>query len=143
MLNSIIFKSRILIQMKRYNVMLYYLTSFEMSSSTCIKILAEYAKSGRSSCKKCSEKIESKSIRLGLSSWDPRGFETTKWHHIDCFFPLDADLASAESIEGFSDLKVNSIGFGYLFCFHTLTAYFSQMLRTFSYRTYKNKSIHC
>ena len=110
MLNSIIFKSRDLIQMRKYNVMFYYLTYFAMSS-TCIKILAEYAKSGRSSCKKCSEKIESKSIRLGLSSWDPRGFETTKWHHIDCFFPLDADLASAESIEGFSDLKVNSIGF--------------------------------
>ncbi|PWA93816.1 HAD-like domain-containing protein [Artemisia annua] len=49
------------------------LTSFAMSSSTCIKVMAEYAKSGRSSCKKCSEKIESKSLRLGSSSWDPRG----------------------------------------------------------------------
>ncbi|PWA54555.1 zinc finger, PARP-type [Artemisia annua] len=77
----------------------------EKKNATTVKILEEYAKSGRSSCKKCSEKIESKSIRLGLSSWEPRGFETTKWHHIDCFFPLDADLASAESIEGFSDLK--------------------------------------
>ncbi|KAI3777384.1 hypothetical protein L1987_47184 [Smallanthus sonchifolius] len=23
-----------------------------------------------------------------------RGFENTKWHHLDCFFPLDADLVS-------------------------------------------------
>ncbi|GJX62729.1 haloacid dehalogenase-like domain-containing protein [Tanacetum coccineum] len=72
------------------------------------KIIAEYAKSGRSSCKKCSEKIESKSLRLGFSSWDPRGFENTKWHHMDCFFPLDADLVSAEAIEGFSELKKSS-----------------------------------
>nr|GEU40410.1 ribonuclease H-like domain-containing protein [Tanacetum cinerariifolium] len=32
-------------------------------------------------------------------------FEYTKWRHIDYFFPLDADLASTKSIEGFSDLK--------------------------------------
>ncbi|XP_024959936.1 polynucleotide 3'-phosphatase ZDP [Cynara cardunculus var. scolymus] len=69
------------------------------------KIVAEYAKSGRSSCKKCAEKIDSKSLRLGFSSWDPRGFENTKWHHLDCFFPLDTNLLSAESIEGFSELK--------------------------------------
>nr|GEU44077.1 HAD-like domain-containing protein [Tanacetum cinerariifolium] len=77
----------------------------EKKNATTVKIIVEYAKSESSSCKKCSEKIKSKSIRLGLSSWDPRGFETTKWHHIDCFFPLDGDLALAESIEGFSDLK--------------------------------------
>ncbi|GJV72967.1 haloacid dehalogenase-like domain-containing protein [Tanacetum coccineum] len=77
----------------------------EKQNATTLKILAEYTKSESSSCTKCSEMIELDSIRLGLSSWDPQGFETTKWHHIDCFFPLDADLASAESIEGFSDLK--------------------------------------
>nr|GFB19829.1 HAD-like domain-containing protein [Tanacetum cinerariifolium] len=32
-----------------------------------IKIIVEYAKSGRSSCKKRSKKIESKSLRLGSS----------------------------------------------------------------------------
>nr|GEW76537.1 polynucleotide 3'-phosphatase ZDP isoform X1 [Tanacetum cinerariifolium] len=77
----------------------------EKKNATKEKIIVEYAKSGRSSCKKCSEKIESKSLRLGFSSWDPRGFENTKWHHMDCFFPLDADLVSAEAIEGFSELK--------------------------------------
>ncbi|KAI3828195.1 hypothetical protein L1987_02292 [Smallanthus sonchifolius] len=77
----------------------------EKKNVTNEKIVAEYAKSGRSSCKKCSEKIESKSLRLGLSSWDSRGFENTKWHHLDCFFPLDTDLVSPESIEGFTELK--------------------------------------
>ncbi|KAI7739198.1 hypothetical protein M8C21_016173 [Ambrosia artemisiifolia] len=77
----------------------------EKKNVTSEKIVAEYAKSGRSSCKKCSEKIESKSLRLGLSSWDSRGFENTKWHHLDCFFPVDAHLVSPELIKGFTDLK--------------------------------------
>ncbi|XP_071730109.1 polynucleotide 3'-phosphatase ZDP [Rutidosis leptorrhynchoides] len=77
----------------------------DKKKATNKKIVVEYAKSGRSSCKKCSEKIETKSIRLGYSSWDPRGFENTKWHHLDCFFPLDADPVSAESIDGYSKLK--------------------------------------
>ncbi|KAK9077447.1 hypothetical protein SSX86_005784 [Deinandra increscens subsp. villosa] len=80
-------------------------TFFPFLFSTCMKIVAEYAKSGKSSCKKCSEKIESKSLRLGLSSWDPRGFENTKWHHLECFCLLDKDLVSPESIEGFLELK--------------------------------------
>nr|XP_043630242.1 polynucleotide 3'-phosphatase ZDP-like [Erigeron canadensis] len=79
----------------------------EKNNVTNEKIIAEYAKSGRSSCKKCSEKIESKSLRLAFSSWDPRGFENTKWYHLDCFFTLDVDLVSADSIEGFTELKSN------------------------------------
>ncbi|CAH1424492.1 unnamed protein product [Lactuca virosa] len=82
-------------------------TGQEKKNATNEKIVAEYAKSGRSSCKKCSEKIDSKSLRLGLSIWDPRGYENTKWYHSDCFFPVDANLLSAESIEGFSQLKSN------------------------------------
>ncbi|GKE52565.1 hypothetical protein Tco_1487721, partial [Tanacetum coccineum] len=46
----------------------------------------------RSSCKKRSEKIESKSLRLGFCSWDPQGTE-------------DTDLVLAEAIKGFSELK--------------------------------------
>lgn len=80
-------------------------TKQEKKIATNEKIVAEYAKSGRSSCKKCSEKIESKSLRLGLSMWDPRGFENTKWYHLDCFFPVDVNLLSAELIDGFSELK--------------------------------------
>ncbi|CAI9264945.1 unnamed protein product [Lactuca saligna] len=79
----------------------------EKKNATNEKIVAEYAKSGRSSCKKCSEKIDSKSLRLGSSIWDPRGYENTKSYHSDCFFPLDVNLLSAELIEGFSQLKSN------------------------------------
>ncbi|KAL4580432.1 hypothetical protein LXL04_016624 [Taraxacum kok-saghyz] len=74
-------------------------------SPSSTKIVAEYAKSGKSACKKCSEKIDSKSLRLGLKSWDPRGYDSTKWHHFDCFFSMDSiPASSAETIEGFSEL---------------------------------------
>ncbi|KAK4420422.1 Polynucleotide 3'-phosphatase ZDP [Sesamum alatum] len=79
------------------------LTLLAMSST---KIVAEYAKSGRSSCKKCSKAIASSSLRLGLVSKDPRGFDMTKWHHLDCFpFNNSGSVSSAEAIAGFSSLK--------------------------------------
>ncbi|XP_010552122.1 PREDICTED: polynucleotide 3'-phosphatase ZDP isoform X2 [Tarenaya hassleriana] len=75
------------------------------SPSPSAKIIAEYAKSNRSSCKKCSQTIAAKTLRLGLVTRDFRGFETTKWHHLDCF-PIDSDpINSAESISGFSSLQ--------------------------------------
>ncbi|KAM6550332.1 hypothetical protein CsatB_000140 [Cannabis sativa] len=74
-----------------------------MAPST--KIVAEYAKSNRSSCKKCSNTIDSKSLRLGLVSRDSRGFDMTKWHHLGCFsFGSELPL-SAEEIKGFDALK--------------------------------------
>ncbi|KAL0301252.1 UNVERIFIED_CONTAM: Polynucleotide 3'-phosphatase ZDP [Sesamum radiatum] len=81
------------------------LTLLAMSST---KIVAEYAKSGRSSCKKCSKAIASSSLRLGLVSKDPRGFDMTKWHHLECFpFNNSDSVSSAEAIAGFSSLKVS------------------------------------
>lgn len=74
-----------------------------MASST--KVTVEYAKSGRSSCKKCDEKIPAKSVRLGLVSKHPQGFDQTKWHHLDCF-PFSSDfVSSVEDITGFSLLQ--------------------------------------
>ncbi|XP_016463379.1 polynucleotide 3'-phosphatase ZDP-like isoform X1 [Nicotiana tabacum] len=74
-----------------------------MASST--KVTVEYAKSGRSSCKKCDNKIPLKSVRLGLVTKHAQGFEQTKWHHIDCF-PFNSDsVSSAEDITGFSSLQ--------------------------------------
>ncbi|KAL6577647.1 hypothetical protein OROMI_009975 [Orobanche minor] len=71
-----------------------------------VKIIAEYAKSGRSSCKKCSKAIASKTLRLGSVSKDPRGFDMTKWHHLGCFlFSNLHSVSSAEAITGFSSLK--------------------------------------
>lgn len=75
------------------------------SSSSSIKISAEYAKSNRSTCKKCSQKIDAKSLRLALVTRDNRGYDLVKWHHLDCF-PFDSTaLASPMSIEGFSSLE--------------------------------------
>lgn len=75
-----------------------------MASST--KVTVEYAKSGRSACKKCDEKIPAKSVRLGLVTKHPQGFDQTKWHHLDCF-PFSSDVVSSvEDITGFSLLQV-------------------------------------
>ncbi|XP_024021866.1 polynucleotide 3'-phosphatase ZDP isoform X2 [Morus notabilis] len=67
------------------------------------RIVAEYAKSSRSSCKKCSKTIDAKALRLGFVSRDARGFDITKWHHLACF--TSDSLASAREIQGFDSLK--------------------------------------
>ncbi|XP_010502295.1 PREDICTED: polynucleotide 3'-phosphatase ZDP isoform X2 [Camelina sativa] len=68
-------------------------------------VVAEYAKSNRSSCKSCSEKIAVKSLRLGLISKGPGGVDMTRWHHFDCF-PSDSEpIASADDIQGLSALE--------------------------------------
>ncbi|RZC84987.1 hypothetical protein C5167_047772 [Papaver somniferum] len=66
-------------------------------------IIAEYAKSNRSTCKKCSNLISVNSLRLGLHFKDRRGYDVTKWHHISCF-PTHS-LQYIENIQGFSSLK--------------------------------------
>ncbi|KAK4750674.1 hypothetical protein SAY87_004156 [Trapa incisa] len=67
------------------------------------KTVVEYAKSGRSSCKKCSSAITKDALRVGAMSRDARGFDMTKWHHLGCFSFIS--LESAEAISGFSSLK--------------------------------------
>ncbi|KAK4781980.1 hypothetical protein SAY86_016082 [Trapa natans] len=67
------------------------------------KTVVEYAKSGRSSCKKCSSAITKDALRVGAVSRDARGFDMTKWHHLGCFSFIS--LESAEAISGFSSLK--------------------------------------
>ncbi|RZC57355.1 hypothetical protein C5167_004654 [Papaver somniferum] len=76
-----------------------------MASPT--KIIAEYAKSNRSTCKKCSDSISVNTLRLGLHGKDPRGYDVTKWHHLNCF-PSDSLQpihGSTDNIQGFSSLK--------------------------------------
>ncbi|XP_050368001.1 polynucleotide 3'-phosphatase ZDP [Argentina anserina] len=75
------------------------------SSSAPTHVEAEYAKSGRSSCKKCSKPIENKALRLGLVTKDPRGFDSTKWHHLGCFSFGSDSVASVDKIKGFQSLK--------------------------------------
>ncbi|KAK2380598.1 polynucleotide 3'-phosphatase ZDP [Trifolium repens] len=68
-------------------------------------VVVEYAKSNRSTCKKCSEAIQSKTLRLGLVSRDKsRGYDVTKWHHLSCF-PLPSFNSPPNTITGFSSLK--------------------------------------
>lgn len=73
---------------------------------TSSKTVVEYAKSNRSSCKKCFKTIDKNAVRLGLVSRDSRGFDMTSWHHMNCF-PFDSNsMSSTEAIKGFSLLKV-------------------------------------
>ncbi|KAH9723083.1 polynucleotide 3'-phosphatase ZDP [Citrus sinensis] len=69
------------------------------------KVVAEYAKSNRSSCKKCSKTIAANALRLGSVTRDSRGFDMTKWHHVDCFPIVSEPIDSADSIQGFSSLQ--------------------------------------
>ncbi|KAG7581987.1 HAD-like superfamily [Arabidopsis suecica] len=69
------------------------------------KVISEYAKSSRSTCKKCSQTIAAKELRLGLVTRNFRGFDMTQWHHVGCF-PVDSDpISSVEDIGGFSELQ--------------------------------------
>ncbi|KAK7245025.1 hypothetical protein RIF29_39855 [Crotalaria pallida] len=69
-------------------------------------ILAEYAQTHISSCKGCAKTINSKAVRLGLATKDPRGFEAVRWHHPSCF-SLSSHLPSSPecAIKGFSALQ--------------------------------------
>ncbi|XP_075503196.1 polynucleotide 3'-phosphatase ZDP-like [Primulina tabacum] len=76
------------------------------SSPAAAKVVVEYAKSGRSLCEICSKSIASGAPRLGMVSKDPRGFDMTKCHHLNCFPSSgSSSISPAESIAGFSSLK--------------------------------------
>ncbi|XP_062169290.1 polynucleotide 3'-phosphatase ZDP isoform X2 [Alnus glutinosa] len=68
-------------------------------------VVAEYAKSDRSSCKGCAKTIVKKALRVGIVSRDARGFDMTKWHHLECFPVGTASIGSAETIKGFEALQ--------------------------------------
>ncbi|KAL6616026.1 hypothetical protein ACP70R_038296 [Stipagrostis hirtigluma subsp. patula] len=75
-----------------------------MSTAT-VTLSVEYAKSGRSTCKGCSEAIAAGALRLGASAPDPRGFDATKWYHVACFPAAAHPLGPVESIAGFDSIK--------------------------------------
>ncbi|XP_027355772.1 polynucleotide 3'-phosphatase ZDP isoform X5 [Abrus precatorius] len=68
-------------------------------------MVAEYAKSNRSSCKACSEAIKAKTLRLGLVSKGDGPYNVVKWHHLHCFPLPSHSPSSPETINGFSTLK--------------------------------------
>uniref|UniRef100_A0A803N9Z8 PARP-type domain-containing protein n=1 Tax=Chenopodium quinoa TaxID=63459 RepID=A0A803N9Z8_CHEQI len=68
--------------------------------------VAEYAKSNRSACKTCSDKIAANALRLGVVTKDKqRGFDATKWHHFHCFSFKSNSVSSLSAIRGFDSLK--------------------------------------
>ena len=77
-------------------------------STSAVKIVAEYAKSNRSTCKNCSKTIPAKALRLGFVSRDGRGFDMTRWFHSDCASFGSDPVSSADKINGFALLKACS-----------------------------------
>ncbi|KAK1888969.1 Poly [ADP-ribose] polymerase 1 [Dissostichus eleginoides] len=66
---------------------------------------AEYAKSGRASCKKCKENIAKDSLRMAIMVQSPMfDGKVPHWHHFSCFW-LRASAQSTADIAGYSDLR--------------------------------------
>lgn len=66
---------------------------------------AEYAKSGRASCKKCKENIAKDSLRMAILVQSPMfDGKVPHWHHFSCFW-LRAVVQSTADISGFTDLR--------------------------------------
>lgn len=73
------------------------------------KTIVEYAKSSRSSCKKCFKTIDKNAVRVGSVSRDSRGFDMTSWFHSECFRFGEDSVASPDAINGFASLKVGAL----------------------------------
>ncbi|XP_003971725.1 poly [ADP-ribose] polymerase 1 [Takifugu rubripes] len=66
---------------------------------------AEYAKSGRASCKKCKENIAKDSLRMAIMVQSPMfDGKVPHWHHFSCFWQRAA-AQSTSDIDGFSGLR--------------------------------------
>lgn len=66
---------------------------------------AEYAKSGRASCKKCKENIAKDSLRMAIMVQSPMfDGKVPHWHHFSCFWQRAAAQSTAD-IGGYSGLR--------------------------------------
>lgn len=77
-----------------------------LQMAPCDWMMAEYAKSNRSSCRACSKAIEAKTLRLALVSKGSGPFDAVKWHHLNCFPLSSHSPPSPQAIKGFSSLEV-------------------------------------
>lgn len=74
--------------------------------------LVEYAKSSRATCKKCEEKIEKSTIRLGKLDYDAEtpynAGPVPRWYHLKCFIEAREKLeffGEIKKVKGFKDLE--------------------------------------
>ncbi|XP_039848947.1 polynucleotide 3'-phosphatase ZDP-like isoform X1 [Panicum virgatum] len=84
-----------------------HMSSSMKAVSEKASVLVEYAKSGRSTCKGCSENIAKGALRLGASAHDPRGYDSTKWYHVACFPTSSYPIFPVENLKGFDSVKNN------------------------------------
>uniref|UniRef100_A0A8D0GPP2 Poly [ADP-ribose] polymerase n=1 Tax=Sphenodon punctatus TaxID=8508 RepID=A0A8D0GPP2_SPHPU len=76
-----------------------------MAESSDKMYRAEYAKSGRASCKKCGESIAKDSLRLAIMVQSPMfDGKVPHWHHYTCFWKR-ARLVSHADVDGFLELR--------------------------------------
>jgi poly [ADP-ribose] polymerase len=67
---------------------------------------AEYAKSGRSSCKKCGQSIPDGALRIGPLVQSPHfDGKVPLWHHFDCLAAKAAALVDPAQIDGYFSLR--------------------------------------
>ncbi|XP_029448906.1 poly [ADP-ribose] polymerase 1 [Rhinatrema bivittatum] len=82
------------------------------AEKTLVDFTVEYAKSNRSTCKGCSQKIEKDQVRLSKKMVDPEKPQLgliDRWYHVDCFVSHRAELGfmpsySASQFKGFAIL---------------------------------------
>lgn len=72
------------------------------------KYVVEFAKSGRSACKKCKLNIEKDAIRIGVEK-DNGEFVATSWYHVGCFkIPKNSSVEEILAVlEGFHDIDAD------------------------------------
>ncbi|XP_004605484.1 poly [ADP-ribose] polymerase 1 [Sorex araneus] len=67
----------------------------------------EYAKSGRASCKKCSESIPKDSLRMAIMVQSPMfDGKVPHWYHFTCFWKVGHSIQQPDvEVDGFSELR--------------------------------------
>ncbi|XP_021535185.1 poly [ADP-ribose] polymerase 1 isoform X2 [Neomonachus schauinslandi] len=67
----------------------------------------EYAKSGRASCKKCSESIPKDSLRMAIMVQSPMfDGKVPHWYHFSCFWKVGHSIQHPDvEVDGFSELR--------------------------------------
>lgn len=67
----------------------------------------EYAKSGRASCKKCSESIPKDSLRMAIMVQSPMfDGKVPHWYHFSCFWKVGHSIRQPDvEVDGFSELR--------------------------------------